>query len=304
MVTARAWAPGHITGFFTIADADSDPLERGSLGAGVSVSAGVTTAVRLNRSAPPRTLVSLNGQPQAAPVSRRVVDFFLASSGLTLPGSLEISHRIDVPQGAGFGSSGAGALSLALALNAALGGPLSPELAAQTAHRAEVECRTGLGTVLSCTVGGLEVRTRAGAPGRGIIRSFAVPTGRTVVSLVKGPLSTASALADAALRGRINAAGERMIDDLLADPNVDRFLELAGTFTAQTGLATPAVRDIISRLSGLGLTSAMHMFGEAVFTILNGSQRPLVSDLQRLAEETGFSLFVIEIAAQGGKVIP
>ena len=42
-----AFSPGHITGFFQICDDSESPLEKGSRGAGVSVSKGVTTTVEM-----------------------------------------------------------------------------------------------------------------------------------------------------------------------------------------------------------------------------------------------------------------
>ena len=65
-----------------------------------------------------------------------------------------VEHHVEVPLGAGFGTSGAAALSLALALNEALSLGLSKIEAAQLAHVAEVECKTGLGTVIAETFGG------------------------------------------------------------------------------------------------------------------------------------------------------
>jgi pantoate kinase len=302
--TARAWAPGHITGLFGIADTAPDPLQRGSRGAGLSLSAGVTTEVRLDQTAPDAVTIGINERTNAeAPVSRRVIGLFFEACGQTAEGSISVSHRIDIPQGAGFGSSGAGALSLALALNAAAGSPLSGEQAAQIAHRAEVECRTGLGTVLACTVGGLEIRTRAGAPGVGAIRSFALPAGLTVLSLVKGPLSTAAALSDQALREKINSAYAGLADELLAHPDVDTFLRASRRFTDLIGLATPAVREIMTRLNGLGLTSGMHMFGEAVFTLLGPDQRSLIGEIARWTGVNDLCLVESLIAPQGGKVI-
>jgi len=73
-----------------------------------------------------------------------------------------IKHSINVPIGAGFGTSGAAALSLALALNEVFDLGMSKIEAAQLAHIAEVECKTGLGTVAAETFGGLEIRVKPG----------------------------------------------------------------------------------------------------------------------------------------------
>ena len=52
------------------------------------------------------------------------------------------THAIKVPVGYGFGCSAAVALSLSMALNAALGSPLTKKEEAGIAHKVEI-CRTG-----------------------------------------------------------------------------------------------------------------------------------------------------------------
>jgi pantoate kinase len=299
---ACAWAPGHITGFFGIEDADPDPLRRGSRGAGISLAAGVVTSVNVDGRADAGVRVLINHIENPAPVSRRVIDLFLEKTGLKLPGALLVEHEIAVPQGAGFGSSGAGALSLALALNEISDAPLSPVAAAQIAHRAEVECRTGLGTVLACTVGGLEVRTRAGAPGVGTVRSFPLPPKLTVCCLVLGPRSTAQALADQAVREKINTAYARLSGELLDSPDAGRFMRAARTFTDLTGLASAPVRGIMAGLDRLGIVSSMNMFGDAVFSIIEREQRDVLPEIENLAAEAGCHMFETRIALEGGAV--
>jgi pantoate kinase len=296
---ASAFAPGHITGFFEIDDSDPDPLQRGSRGAGFSLLAGVVTSVHRDRSAAPECTISLNGEVNnAAPVSRRVVELFYQATGLT-PGALTIEHLISVPEGAGFGSSGAGALSLALALDAAHGSPIGEVEAARLAHRAEIDCRTGLGTVLGSTVGGLEIRTRAGAPGTGEVVSFPVNAGLIVFCVVFGPLSTAAALADPKVRSHINALTRALLDA----PTVPRFLALSREFSEKTGLGTPRLRRLLGECDRRGITAAMTMFGEALFTIATENQRPLLSEIAICAEAEGASIFESAVSPDGGKVI-
>ena len=76
------------------------------------------------------------------------------------------------PSVAGFGSSGGGALSLALALNEAADAGLTRVEAAQIAHVAEIECKTGLGSVFAAERGGFGILTKPGAPGIGEALSY------------------------------------------------------------------------------------------------------------------------------------
>ncbi|MFX1562503.1 MAG: GHMP kinase, partial [Promethearchaeota archaeon] len=150
----QSFSPGHITGFFQICDEPEDLLQKGSRGAGVSVSRGVMTTVKTTRSMKTETQIKINGNlAVSAPVSKRVVDTLL---GFTSDKGhrIEIDHEVGLPIGCGFGTSGAAALGLAFALNEALDLGLSQLKAAQIAHIVEVECKTGLGTVIAETVGG------------------------------------------------------------------------------------------------------------------------------------------------------
>ena len=144
MRRAKSFCPAHITGFFTIKDASENPLQTGSLGAGFCIGKGTFTAVRRCRFRS-QSIVLINGRRVFAPVSLKTAELFFAAAGIP-PEPLKIAHRVNVPQGAGFGTSGAGALSLALALNRLYGSPLEESQTVGTAHSADVLCRTGLGT--------------------------------------------------------------------------------------------------------------------------------------------------------------
>ena len=156
MRRARSFCPAHITGFFTIKDASENPLQAGSLGAGFCIDRGTFTAVRRRRFRS-ESAVRINGRRVSAPVSLKTAELFFAAAEIS-PEPLEIKHRVKVPQGAGFGTSGAGALSLALALNRLYGSPLNEDQTAGVAHTADVLCRTGLGTVVGEQRGGFELR--------------------------------------------------------------------------------------------------------------------------------------------------
>jgi pantoate kinase len=169
MRVATTFSPGHITGFFQICDHSMDPLLKGSRGAGVSLTHGVTTRVSIQKS--PKTFVNIgiNGNiTKSAEVSEHVIKTFL--SRIEENYIVSVEHTVTIPIGSGYGTSGAGALSLALALNKVFNLGLTRIEAAQVAHIAEVKCKTGLGTVIAETYGGLEIRTKPGAPGIGEIK--------------------------------------------------------------------------------------------------------------------------------------
>lgn len=305
MKTARAFSPGHITGLFSIHDEAASPLEKGSIGAGFSISRGVTTTVRFDPAAREGTetdpLYLCNGRPESdLAVSRRVVSIY-REMGLPRRGRIEeITHAIDIPQGSGFGSSGAGALSLSLALNAVFGRPLTKEEAGAAAHRAEVECRTGLGTVIGEFYGGFEIRTKAGAPGVGSVLPIRVAPGLAVLFAVYKKISTSVSLSDPDVRGRINSTGEGLVADLIRTPTLESFLWASRAFSERSGLVTPEVRLLFDRFDRLGISCAMLMFGNAVFALfpdLESAEKEAAA-LSREGEK-GY-LFVTTPSMQGG----
>ena len=153
---AKAYCPGHITGFFEICDQFRDPLKRGSRGAGVSVSKGVTTEVSVESSTQAKIEVLINGKIEDAPVTKSIVDLMLKFKRNTSSKRIEVKHEMQIPVGCGIGSSGAGAWGTALALNQLLELHLTCDKVGQIAHRAEVENQTGLGTVSAQQKGGIE----------------------------------------------------------------------------------------------------------------------------------------------------
>ena len=267
MREVSAFSPGHITGFFQICDEPEDPLLKGSRGVGVSLSRGVITTVRVEPS--PRTSleIRINGRPEP----RAVVSEYVLREMLSRTRGdyrVVVDHEVEIPMGAGMGSSGAGALSLALALNEALGLGLSEEEAAQVAHLAEVKCRTGLGTVIAETYGGLEVRVRAGAPGVGEVLKVPLRGDYVVACLSFGPIPTRSILTDEVYRRRINELGDMFITEFLQWPEPKTFMRYSRSFAEHVSLITERVRRVLREADEVGFTCSMPMFGEAVFSLL------------------------------------
>ena len=101
MRTSAAFAPGHVTGFFSIQDQDEDLLKKGSTGAGFCLSRGVRTTLTESKA----TWIKIGDDICEAPVSRKVLEVFSRRAGKSLP-PLNIHHEIDIPLGSGFGSWG------------------------------------------------------------------------------------------------------------------------------------------------------------------------------------------------------
>ncbi len=253
----KAFVPSHITGFFA-AKRQEDPVKSGSIGCGLCLSLGATTTIQ----AAEETEILLNGQAEDAPVSRFVVERMALSP-------VRVKTQLDMPLGAGFGASGAGALGAAYALNAYFDLGLTANGAATVAHVAEVSHRTGLGDVIAQNTGGLVVRLGAGAPGLGIVDRIPVQPLK-ISYAVRGPISTREVLSDQKAMQEINRAGEAALKELLKRPTLKEFMLLSRRFTSQIGLASDWALDAIEAVEAAGGMASMIMLGDSVFAIGGG----------------------------------
>ncbi len=282
MRRASAYAPGHLTGFFQICDQPDDPLLKGSRGAGFSIDRGVRTMVQVEASDRDAITVIMDGAVTGeAVVTENVVLRML--SKIDEAQRVEVAHEIQTPVGAGFGSSGCGAITVALALNEALGLDLSYVEAARIAHLAEIECKTGLGTVFAVTKGGFGVLYKPGAPGIGEAVKYDRSDELAAVYVAFGPISTSEALSDPSIRRRINDLGGRFVDEIKGDLNPSRFMELSRRFTDYVGIETPRMRVVMDSADEAGVPSAMAMFGEAVFSLVSKEEASTVAEVFREA---------------------
>ena len=300
MREASAFAPGHVTGFFQICDEPEDPLLKGSRGSGASTALGVHTRIMAEPSGRNSRTISINGQVTGdAIVSENVLDRMLRL--LDQPYRITVEHKVEPPVGAGFGSSGGGALTLALALNEGLELGMSRLEASRVAHKAEIDCKTGLGTVFAATVGGFGVLFRPGAPGIGEALKYGRSDELAVVYLHFGPLSTKDALSDPALRRRINELGGRFVDEIKNDLSPSRFMELSRRFTEHIGIATPRLRTVLEEADRSGVPCTMAMFGEVAFSLVERGEAERVAEFLRNAAP-GHEVKITLIDDQGARI--
>ncbi len=246
--------------------------------------------------------IRINSQvTETAEVSESVADSFLSLAGTNY--RLLVEHEVQVPIGCGLGSSGAGALSLALALNEVLGLDLSKIEAAQIAHVAEAKCRTGLGTVIAETFGGIEIRARPGAPGIGEVKPIAVDDNHVVACLPFGPLSTRKALTDPKLHQVINKHGGKLVDELVRKPQVLEFLRLSRDFAELTSLITDRVRKVLTGADSEGFVCSMAIFGETVFSLVRQDEIAKLLRIFRKHKQSQHGIIKAEIDFQGARVL-
>jgi pantoate kinase len=279
---ARAFSPGHITGLFDPQKQHrlgNDKLLMGSRGAGFSIDRGIDTTVLVSEATKPGYTISINGQTTGhAEVSKWVAEHYLAMSGRSY--FLEINHSVDIPIGYGLGSSGAAALSLSIALNNALGFGLSPTRAAQIAHIAEIECRTGLGTVIAEFEGGFEIRTKAGAPGIGKVAVHPLDGYRAII-LCLAPVSTKQFLAKKQDSLNGHRADGNLLDYLVQSKSPEDFVRMSFELASYLGLADGRCKAPLHILFSKGYLGSVALFGETVFTLVPEEDADLVAGILR-----------------------
>ncbi|MEM3526336.1 MAG: hypothetical protein QXV37_02890 [Candidatus Jordarchaeaceae archaeon] len=302
---AKAFSPGHITTFFRICDKPIDPLLKGSKGAGFSIQHGVITTVRVTPSDHTSIEIFIDGEKGEAIVTQTTARLALdlALQKYEQEYNVKIMQEMQIPVGAGYGASGAAALSTALALNQALNLGLTKNNSAQLAHIAEVTHKTGLGDVIAQNRGGIEIRTKPGAPGYGQIDIIPSTCNFVVVCGSVGKLETKEVLSNPEKRKRINEAGDKLVDELLKEASIDKLVLLSKKFTMQTGLASQTVINTISSLEDAGFTyCSMVMLGQSVFCLVSEKESNDACSVFRECMPDG-TIFVTKIDNIGARLL-
>ena len=279
--TAKAYAPGHITGFFQIHEHEN-PHCKGSTGCGIVLNGGVTTEIKVGKSVE-ETEIFLNGKKVEGKTSRTVVDMMT-----NLP--VRVKSWAEIPVGCGFGASGAGALGTAYALNRALSLNHTVKGLTEYAHVAEVVNCSGLGDIAGQSNGGVVIRLQPGGPEFGLFDKIPAPEAR-VFCIVLGEVSTESVLKDTAAAGRINAAGKAAMAELLKKPTLENFMHQAKEFASKTDLMSNRAKDVIEAANASGGMASQAMLGDTIFAIAPSYQEfPLFEALQEFGQVLEYNI--------------
>jgi pantoate kinase len=292
---ATGYSPNHITGFYSEVK-DESTLNRGSLGAGISINKGVKSTIELYNSEKNNYIIRINGViSKHAIVSKFVINEFLKKAKKNY--FLKVNHEVEVPIGYGIGTSGSAALSLSYALNDALSLGLSDIETAQIAHNAEIQCKTGLGTVLSEFYGGFCIRTKGGAPGIGKTTVIKLNNCKVAIFCFS-PIFTQYFIQG--IRKISNDDCHKMMLKVLKTESIVDFLELSYSFSQGLGFANRTCNNLMNLLSQNGFQSSMALFGQTVFTVVKENELEVIKEISK---NFAARLFISEIENEGVRLI-
>ncbi len=272
-------------------------MQSSSLGAGVNLARGTTTHIEVHPALQNEISVFINDERSNAELSHWLVKEFL-NKYIDDNYKIDIHHAMEMPISAGFGTSGSGALSLAMALRKVFELTISDEECYKLAHITDVENKCGLGTVMAEIAGGLEIRVAFGGPGIGKVETIPLDEDYKVVILYFGPYQTKEALSDNNLMEKVHKFGKTCVNDLLKEPSVERFLELSQWFVKKIEVATERVSDIIQKMERIGFLCSMPLFGESVFSIQTNQK---AEELHDIFHEYG-TTYISNISTGGPRV--
>jgi len=281
------FVPSHITGFFEIVD-NGDPIKKGSRGAGVVMDKGVITKIKIMDGSGVKIKINGKDDPQNASITEKTLE--ILKRGFNLDDKkIKIEHDVHVPIGAGFGTSAAFALGVSIGISKILELPLTFNQAAQIAHLAEVEMKSGLGDVIGEISGGIPLRVKEGAPGVGITDSIILENSEElfVISKTFGEINTADIIDDPHHKKMINEMGSNLLQELVNDPQPRKFMELSRKFAENTGLMSSEVKETVEILESETIGASMAMLGNTAFALSENEDTSLDDALVAKVDHMG-----------------
>jgi len=246
------FAPGHITGFFSIYKY-FDKLKTGSTGAGITVDKGVTLELKEGTGN-----IFYNGEKVDICAVEKVIEYY---KKFGYNGDYDVIFSSDFPLGSGLGMSGACALILAKKLNETLN---LNENYVEVAHISEVECGTGLGDVIAQYVKGFVIRKTPGFPIN--VEKISVDDDYYVIIEIFGKKETKEIITNENWIKRINEHGNKCLNKILKNPTLENFVRFSYEFAVNTGLINEKILEICEDLK-FSIGASQSMLGNTLFCI-------------------------------------
>lgn len=261
------FVPSHITGFFEIIQ-NSNPLLKGSKGAGITLDEGVVTNTKI-KDGNGNIIINVNNKEDSLnTISKKTVKIILDRYNVNIQDyDIYINHDSKLPIGAGFGTSAAFALGISFTLPKLMGINNSFKEAGEIAHLAEISQSSGLGDVISEMFGGCVIRLNEGSPVKGIIDKIPITKPIYVITKTIGLLETKDIIENPIHQKHINQSGSILLNRLINNPSISNFMKLSRKFANDTQLISKEIAEIINILDEETLGASMAMLGNTAFAL-------------------------------------
>ncbi len=312
----EVWVPHRISGFFQMMDPKEkitqiDLTKIGSRGGGPALTAFGKTLITIllknedNENNPQKNFeVFMNGEENTLKAKTSCSVVSQMAHLLPKNVNLLIEHNFDLPIGAGFGSSGAGALGIAFGLNALFQLDLTPLEAAKYAHIAEVENNTGLGTIGGQFVGGLSIMTEPGYPFQ--YKKIPFPENIEIILGSWGTIDTKKILTNPSYKQLIHQVGKKAMDIMNKQFSLENYMNVCKFFIEKTDILNklnlPILKNLIKSLEKLQIIGAsMTQLGKSVFCLCEKHISPQVVEIFNKYNPT-FGTKIVNICNNGPEI--
>jgi pantoate kinase len=308
-ISREVYVPSGVSCFFEICDRESDGsairdlLRAGARGGGFIIERGSRTTATSGSSITKDSVV-INGKlDPAARTSLKVIN--LMREEFDFP-PVRINHKVEPPIGSGFGTSGSGAIGVAIAISDIFGLNLTLSKAAGYAHVAEIASLTGLGTVISLASGSgaVGVVTEPGSYSIGRVDAILCRhTDYTLICAVFGAIEKPSILSNETKKSKVNEFGRAAFNAILEDPTPERLLNESRNFVAKAGIGSPNLLKLADKAIALGAVGAtQNMIGEAVHCLVEMKKRAtFLRSLRKIVPNT--NIFESRLCQSGPAIL-
>ncbi|HLI46278.1 MAG TPA: hypothetical protein VKU94_03710, partial [Geobacterales bacterium] len=251
------YVPGGLSSIFENCFEGKRSLEEeGARGGGFRLRLGTYTYAEYSDS----DCVIINGNIEKnAKTTLKVIELF--RQRYDIQDRFKIYHKIELPMGCGFGTSGSGALGAVFALADLCGINDSYCNLTNIAHDAEILALTGLGTVsgLGSFRGACGLIIEPGSPCNCKIKELEVDENDVLISLVFSPINKAEIL----ISGKKRAGMNRLARELMSKiEDAYSLLKYSRIFAEKAGFADYHLRQIMRHFLRLGFKEvAQNMIG-------------------------------------------
>ena len=275
MNRASAFCPAGISSFFQAVTTDSTPqtMEEAALigarGGGFILDKGVHTDIAVESAKTTEVEVTINDQlAPDAKVTHEVCRQFLNQVEDNY--QIRVNHQVEVPIGAGYGASAAGAVSTAMALARVFGMNLSLNQIGQIAHFAEIRCATGLGSVSGVIRGGMILILEPGAPGYDRVDWIPFPPSYRIVTASLAPIPKEDIIFSKKALKVVNHEGRRVLNQILSNPSPTEFMKLCNGFARKVGFLSKRIAKVLDDVMDAGAVGAtQNMIGDAFHAVVH-----------------------------------